>query len=627
MPKKKTNYEKKGFARKLSSRIFKRRDKSSKPEDQWRPRKAKFEVLQADDDDDFSAPTIINNLSFSVESETGGYKRDIMDRKKQRAIRKMNKKTDFEGISIQPSSRDKHTNSTRKKQRTDTNGFPLSSNASIDQSLDSRQSASTRQTTMSDPTNFFSSKPAALTRNNLDKLTRDNELSSEIENENPRSKFHQFTIDEDKESTVIMPIGFDDDETTNDRTFDDDVSSSRYSGSRHRHSSFERAFTPFKDGPMKTFDSFASSKENIHGSLPSAPSFQQANDENVRSNHRSSKLSVTSLCYSPSPKYESQAFGLKNQHQRFIRDGRTPLSPLNGVRAPLSGTKSSFQKRNDDISGLGSWSDFVHDTSSNNNSGFKSTDNVSDIFEDRSRSVQVFESRNGGQSKWGQGLNNGFSNKTKPINSFDSADSEGTFRPRLEEEVPVGIQSFECASRGSLSAPSSIVSAASQGKFMYNHGGRRVTALSFDDDDDVSHSHHSVRRSPQSHYSNGRSSHGGGSTAKPTGLPSNAIMASMLFQRHHKIDTRVVEAKLKAKREESSKSELNRGDVPRAIPVQDDMYSCVSSFSEDTSSVGPWKKPTRDLLDHFASSRRTELHTGRFRREQQLAKAPTLFEA
>ncbi|CAJ1935391.1 unnamed protein product [Cylindrotheca closterium] len=615
MPKKKTNYNKRGFAKRLSSRIFSRRDKTSKPEDQWRPRKTKFAAMPADDDDDFSAPTIINNFSFSVESETGGYKKDI-DTKKKQAIRKLNKKTDFAGINIQPSSRDKNTNSARKKKaRADTQSFQLSSDMSMDHSFDSRQSAATRQTTMSDPTNFFSSQPAALTMNNL------NHFSNDIENQNPRSKFHQFTIDEDKESTVILPVGFTDDDETTHRTFDEDISSSRCSGSRRRNSSYERAFTPFQEETKSVFvDSFASAKENTHSGLSTAPSLR-ASDENVSTYSRSRNPSVASLCYSPSPKHESYSFASPNKRtceakgskkqQRFIRDGRAPLSPLNGTRASNSGAKPFFQKRNDPFSGLGSWSDFVQDTSSNSHSGFKSTDNISDIYEEKSS--QIFEPRNGGESKWSKGLYD-FSDESKPVSSFDSTDSVGTFRPRLEEEVPMGIQSFEGVSKGS-SVPSSVISAASsQGRVIYN---RRVTPSSFDDDD-ISHSNRSV----------GRSSHGGGggSVAKPMGLPSNAIMASMLFQRHHTIDTRAVETKLKAKREESSKLDASRSDVPRAIQAQDDMYSCVSSFSEDTTSVGPWKKPTRDLLDHFSNSRRTEYDAGRFRRDQ-LAKAPTLFEA
>jgi len=467
---------------------------------------------------------------------------------------------------------------------------------------------------MSDPTNFFSSKPVALTRNNL------NHFSNEIENENPRSKFYQFTIDEDKESTVILPVGFTDDDETTNRTFDDDVSSSRYSGSR-RNSSSGRAFMPFKEEQNKVFHSdFSSTKENTYGGVPSVP-IVRPSDENVSTNSRVRNFSVASLCYSPSPKHESHSFVSSSKRpneakssksqRRVIRDGRTPLSPLNGLHEFNSGDKTGFQKRNDGFSGLGSWSDFVQDTSSNSNSGLKSADNISDIFEETGR---VSERRTGGQSKWSKGLY-GFSGESEPVNSFDSADSASTFRPRLEDEVPMGIQSFEGASRGS-SAPSSVLSTAPQGRVIYN---RRVVASSFDDGD----SQHSAKRSSHGSHSIGRSSYGG-SNAKPMGLPNNAIMASMLFQRHHKIDTRAVEAKLKAKREESSKLDVNRG-VPQAIQAQDDTYSCVSSFSEDTS-VGPWKKPTRDLLDHFTNSRTTEHDAGRFRRGQ-LTKAPTLFEA
>lgn len=74
-----------------------------------------------------------------------------------------------------------------------------------------------------------------------------------------------------------------------------------------------------------------------------------------------------------------------------------------------------------------------------------------------------------------------------------------------------------------------------------------------------------------------------------------------------------------------SQLEINRGDIPRAIQAQDDMYSCVSSFSDETG-IEPWKKPTRDLLNHFAMSQRTEYDVRKYRHEQR-SQAIKLFEA
>jgi hypothetical protein len=115
------------------------------------------------------------------------------------------------------------------------------------------------------------------------------------------------------------------------------------------------------------------------------------------------------------------------------------------------------------------------------------------------------------------------------------------------------------------------------------------------------------------------------SLGKPLGLPSNAIVASMLFRRHHNVDTKVVEAKIKAKEEEDSKQEIKRGDIPKAIQAYDE-YSCVSSFSEDTGIHEKWRKPSKDLLDYFATSRRTDFDAKKYLREQR-EKATVLFEA
>jgi hypothetical protein len=276
---------------------------------------------------------------------------------------------------------------------------------------------------------------------------------------------------------------------------------------------------------------------------------------------------------------------------------------LNGIRVPSSTGKISSSRNNDGFSGLGSWSDFVSGTTSNNH--LRPSDENDDIFQDK---VQARRPRNNGQTQWKTSVHPsqlyGFSKENKPLNSFDSAESDDSFRPRLEDEKPIGIQSFEGASKGSSSGLS--IGSGSHGKLLYTHGRPAIVASSIADDCSIKSS--SI-----------------GSVGKPMGLPSNAIMGSMLFQRHHNVDTRAVDSKLKAKREENSKVEANRGDVPRAIQAQDDMYSCISSFSDDTG-IEPWKKPTRDLLQHFANSRSTGFDTGRYRREQR-AQATTLFEA
>jgi len=119
-----------------------------------------------------------------------------------------------------------------------------------------------------------------------------------------------------------------------------------------------------------------------------------------------------------------------------------------------------------------------------------------------------------------------------------------------------------------------------------------------------------------------------GSYTKPLGLPSNAIMASMLFRTHYNIDQQDVENKIKAKEEEYSKDQKNRrGDIPDNVHADYDYMSNVSSFSEETTTFhDAWRKPSRDLLDYFSRARTMEVDTKK-RLEAQRAKAKTLFEA
>jgi hypothetical protein len=132
--------------------------------------------------------------------------------------------------------------------------------------------------------------------------------------------------------------------------------------------------------------------------------------------------------------------------------------------------------------------------------------------------------------------------------------------------------------------------------------GSRATSVSSYSKSSHLYSHaHSGSVSSQSTHKQGSVC----STVKPLGLPNNAIMASMLFRTAHNIDTKAVEAKIKAKEEENSKIQSNRGDVPESVHAYDDTYSCVSSFSEDTGMMEQnWRKRSNNLLDYFATSSR-----------------------
>eukprot|EP00536_Pseudo-nitzschia_multiseries_P013110 jgi/Psemu1/290687/fgenesh1_pg.541_\ len=99
-----------------------------------------------------------------------------------------------------------------------------------------------------------------------------------------------------------------------------------------------------------------------------------------------------------------------------------------------------------------------------------------------------------------------------------------------------------------------------------------------------------------------------GSYTKPLALPSNAIVGSMLFRTHHDIDQNDVEEKLNKFDEENSKEKEIRhlhGDIPDSVHADSDHMTTVSSFSDATSAYlyDSWRKPTRDLTSHFSSAR------------------------
>ena len=585
MPKKKTNYGKSGFVRQLKGSIFSS-DKStgskvrSKTESKWRPRKKNlFSHMDAD-----GGLEINNTFSFSVESDTGEYKRSLLADQKKKALKQV-EKNDFSGIRIKPSARDRRINrSANPIQRcnTDSNGFPVNPVESFDDTM-SRQTYSSKQTTShytvsSDPTNFFSKKKRSTVPNrNLQMMSAlavgSAEISQsfcgdEIENENPRSKFYQFTIDENKESTVILPVGY----SEEDRIDEESQQASMENQVERNSFDFETL-----DNKSVGFDPFEELVDERNSRKSSSTSFRAKNSH--------------SLCYTPSPKVglrghaENQlvmytpppskkwhdADRVRPQSQpRPVRDHRFPLSPLNGMRAPNTTSKIDSMRSNYDNSGL--WQQ-------HQNGSFERDDFWESNHNALVQLQPSFESNRSKENHQMYGL-------YKRTSYDEDANSSISFQPRVQEEQPIGIQSFEGSSKGAM---------------LYSY------PTNIDDE-----------------YSTSKVS-SSCSSGKPTGLPSNAIMASMLFQRHHNIDVRAVEEKLKAQEKEMSQLEINRGDIPRAIQAQDDMYSCVSSFSDETG-IEPWKKPTRDLLNHFAMSQRTEYDVKKYRHEQR-SQAIKLFEA
>uniref|UniRef100_A0A7S4EI72 Uncharacterized protein n=1 Tax=Pseudo-nitzschia australis TaxID=44445 RepID=A0A7S4EI72_9STRA len=103
-----------------------------------------------------------------------------------------------------------------------------------------------------------------------------------------------------------------------------------------------------------------------------------------------------------------------------------------------------------------------------------------------------------------------------------------------------------------------------------------------------------------------------GSYAKPLALPSNAIVASMLFRTHYDIDQNDVEEKInKLEEEESKQKEIRHlyGDIPDAVHADADYMTTVSSFSDATSAYlhDSWRKPCRDLVSHFSNARALDM--------------------
>ena len=111
---------------------------------------------------------------------------------------------------------------------------------------------------------------------------------------------------------------------------------------------------------------------------------------------------------------------------------------------------------------------------------------------------------------------------------------------------------------------------------------------------------------------------------KPMGLPSNAIMASMLFQtQQYDIDQNDVAAKINAIERENSrhkKVRTSQGGIPDAVNTDDDYMTTVSSFSDATSAYlqESWRKPSNDLMNHFTSARALDMGYGRLPQRQRV---------
>ncbi|KAL3915130.1 MAG: hypothetical protein SGILL_005792 [Bacillariaceae sp.] len=712
MPKKKTNYESKGFVRRIGTMFSSRgaADESSLgpiandiSESKWRPRKKKFERLDGDsDDDDLDSHTDDHyknwtiKAAYSTESDAGEYKREILYERKRATLKHhiksdKNRKRDLSSFSIKPPSKDTvairqneiGTGSAKKKKTKTTKQHPtpekissykernsfeasfdsfafqqtqgsVTSSYHDDESV-SRHTTSSKNsfpTVGSDPTDFFS-KEMKLTSNNLAKMaaisvSTKESLDGGSQRRYPsRGKFYQFTIDEDRESTVVesnigMPLGFGVEEDTpksysddeEDESMNDDDSG--YTGGASQKTKIQERRVvqqkPFffgseheRTAPSEDF--LASSgadqeqSEEFDAFFPDdAQATDAFNDDPFLEPPQASvprpprQASTHSLSYSPSPVNRKKFLQYSNSSGRLSRDERLPLSPLGNVkpRATQNGGGARFLLPPKPQANSGTkkpdpeWNGFRK----LQEQGTNKPDPVAefDAF-GLSASRQQPKKREPSFQELSPEFSEEGSTKENPVNpraQWSKQDSMMAFSSDSEDEGD-DVDSFNSAdllehAKGPHGAG---IQNFSSGCSVASFGSKRIEV------------------------DGNKSVASQGKAMKPLGLPSNAIMASMLFRTHYNIDQQDVEKKIKAKEAENSKNKKSRqGDIPDSVSADCDYMTNVSSFSEETTLLQEaWRKPSRDLLDYFSKARSMPGDT-RERLERQRSKAKAaLFEA
>jgi hypothetical protein len=406
------------------------------------------------------------------------------------------------------------------------------------------------------------------------------------------------------------------------------------------------AFAPKREDPIEE-EAFAF-PENVETSndhlLSDDPFFEPPQEQNPPAFRQAS---AHSLSYSPSPTNRKKEASAKPT-DRFVRDERLPLSPLGNTKAssnvrqsglpPVRPVSKQAQKKPDpnsewtgfqlqpnfsikpdpepkfDAFGLSEQPKTMSANRKNRDPSLSSTfpTFAPEFFEEGSTKENHAAARNdprrqklmAQQERWGSSKQ---AMKSHSAMAFSSdSENEGD-----EDDDSFGSDNLWEKSGGRVGL-NKFSSGASIGESVTSYGSKRVDV---DDNKSVA--------------SYGNASAMGRSNTKPLGLPSNAIMASMLFRTHYNIDQQDVEEKIKAKEEENTKYKKARsGDIPDAVHADYDYMTNVSSFSEETSHFQEtWRKPSRDLLDYFSKARTMQVDT-RERLERQRAKAKAaLFEA
>lgn len=399
----------------------------------------------------------------------------------------------------------------------------------------------------------------------------------------------------------------------------------------HKEDPIEESFAFPDDAASNIADSVSNDPFLEPPQTTALPSFRQA--------------SAHSLSYSPSPtnrKKTAQAKAI----ERLVRDERLPLSPLGNMKAtgsststlnlpPIRPSTQKYQKKPDPDSEWTPFEDHAIVSKPDPDTEFS----VFGPSENIQSNPVIRKKRDPSLTSAFPEFNPNFpeegSTKENRIVSKNDQRRQRMFAQK--EESGLSKQSMISQRGMAFSSESEIDddedSFGSDG--LWERSGGRVGLNKFSATASIGDSVTSYESKRidvddnRSTTSYGNLSAAGGAQSRPLGLPSNAIMASMLFRTHYNIDQQDVDEKIKAKEEENTKNRKARnGDIPAAVQADYDYMTNVSSFSEDTSHFqDTWRKPSRDLLDYFSRARTMQVDT-RERLENQRARAKAaLFEA
>lgn len=523
-----------------------------------------------------------------------------------------------------------------------------------------RHPNSSLSSVVSDPTDFFSKEQSTkLTMSNLAKMD-----SKKVVKE---SKFYQFAIDEDKASTVVessiqLPADYpggdyavDDatemscDETSQgtriqpgsvaserrkklaeaEKAQQDILASSSHS---RKHAIEVKEFDEFfpsnfpsstdKDGFFPDFGGAKETQQNIPPPPPTDISSSVGGDDYF--NPRHGQESTKSLAYSISPANTKKSVGrqplsLRNSQPSSGKKNRSfqAASPFSirereaqfqfDVASPSARPSLSSKKKRH--SSIGSRSNMQpppadpFDSSPHKFTPGKYNSAKENNFTVKSNRYEDFD------DDWGMDQNkqrqpNIYQPPTRPFkDDTDSDEDVDDFDDVGNWERPA----HTCSSIGrgviaSHNRTNAVLNRAARlsrrSNESYNRPSRNQYIDDYDDDAQ-SASGFSVSKTP---------------STKPLALPSNAIMASMLFQtQQYEVDQNDVQQKIKAIEEENTRHRRIRhsqGGIPDSVNTDDDYMTTVSSFSDATSAYmqqESWRKPSRDLLNHFTSARALDM--------------------